>query len=160
MGSLAYITLARRTIVEEVYQLETDGTQFELGESGVFLAHVRTQSSIIEHIKAAQSDDPKLRKLMKDVCNGRNANFSLDQDVLRCGQRLCVPDSHDLKKAILEEAHNSKYTVHPDSNKMYQDLKQLFWWEGMKKDIGIFVSHCLTYQQVKARGGKAGRPAP
>jgi len=87
---------------------------------------------------------------MKDVRNGRNSDFSLDQDVLRCGQRLCVPDNPDLKKAILEEAHNSKYTVHPGSNKMYQDLKQLFWWEGMKKDIGVFVSHCLTCQQVKA----------
>ncbi|XP_072090478.1 uncharacterized protein [Arachis hypogaea] len=107
MGSLSHITLVRRPTVEEVHQLEDIGIQFDLVELGVFLAHVRAQSSLIEQIKAAQCDDPKLRKLIEDVRNGRNSDFSLDQDVLHCGQHFCVPDNHDLKKAILEEAHNS-----------------------------------------------------
>ena len=77
----------------------------------------------------------------------RNYNFTLDEEgALRCGNHLCVPNLNDLKKIILEEAHNSKYSIHPGSAKMYQDLKQLYWLEGMKKDVGDFVSRCLVCQ--------------
>ena len=64
---------------------------------------------------------------MEDVKNGRNSEFSLDHEgVLRCNNRLCVLDVRDMRKAILEEAHSSRYSIHPYSAKMYQDLKQLF----------------------------------
>ena len=66
------------------------------------------------------------------------------------GQRLCVPDSEDLKKEIMEEAHSSAYAMHPGSTKMYHTLKQHYWWKGMKREIAEFVSRCLTCQQVKA----------
>ena len=64
--------------------------------------------------------------------------------------RVCVPDDNDLRKAILEEAHSGYFTIHPDSTKMYQDLKMSFWWSGMKRDISEFVTKCLVYQRVKA----------
>jgi hypothetical protein len=67
---------------------------------------------------------------------------------------LCVPNIDDLSKRILEEAHNSSYNVHPGSTKMYKDLKEIYWWEGMKKDVAEFVSKCLTCQQVKAEHQK------
>ena len=51
---------------------------------------------------------------------------------------------------ILNEAHSSRMSVHPGSNKMYNDLKRQFWWPGMKRDISEFVSRCLICQQVKA----------
>ncbi|XP_075109217.1 uncharacterized protein LOC142181004 [Nicotiana tabacum] len=70
--------------------------------------------------------------------------------VLRIGDRLCVADVDGLRQAILEEAHNSRYTIHLGSTKMYHDLKQFYWWEGMKKNVANFVSNCLTCQQVKA----------
>ena len=64
---------------------------------------------------------------MEDVCNGKELEFSFDQvGVLRCGNCLCVPDMGDLRRTFLAEAHNSRYTVHPSSTKMYKDLKQLF----------------------------------
>ncbi|XP_020987629.1 uncharacterized protein LOC110275739 [Arachis duranensis] len=148
--SLNHIALLRRPLVQEIHKLEFESVYFKVEGSGPLLAYIRSQSSLIEQIKSAQSDNPKLRKLMEDVHNGKNLDFSLDQDILRCGNRLCVPNNNDLKKAIIEEVHNSKYTIHPSTNKMYQDLKQLFWWEDMKKDVSTFVSHCLTCQQVKA----------
>ncbi|GJR94269.1 putative reverse transcriptase domain-containing protein [Tanacetum coccineum] len=46
--------------------------------------------------------------------------------------------------------HNSKYSVHPGANKMYYDLRDMYWWSGMKKDIAVYVSKCLTYLKVKA----------
>ena len=64
-------------------------------------------------------------------------------------QRLCVPDVIELKKEILEEAHNSPYAMHPGSTKMYCTLKEYYWWQGKKKEITKYVSKCLVCQQVK-----------
>ena len=55
----------------------------------------------------------------------------------------------NLKKKILYESHNTIFTMHLGGNKMYQDMKQYYWWRGMKKDISEYVSKCLMYQQVK-----------
>ena len=60
-----------------------------------------------------------------------------------------MPEEGDLRKRILEEAHKSKFTIHPDINKMYQDLKEMFWWPGMKTDVANPVSKCLVCQRVK-----------
>lgn len=48
----------------------------------------------------------------------------------------------------MDEAHKSKYSIHPGDSKMYKDLRRQFWWSGMKKDIAEYVSRCLTCQQV------------
>ncbi|KAA3484722.1 DNA/RNA polymerases superfamily protein [Gossypium australe] len=64
--------------------------------------------------------------------------------------RICVPKNSELIQLILNEAYHSRLTVHPGSSKMYNDLKQFYWWHGMKRDISDFVSKCLIFQQVKA----------
>ena len=56
-----------------------------------------------------------------------------------------------MKNKLLHEAHNTIFTMHPRANKMYQDLKQYYGWQGMKKDVTDYVSKCLTCQQVKAK---------
>ena len=70
------------------------------------------------------------------------------------GQRMCVPEYGELKRDIMEETHSSAYTMHPGSTKMYRTLKEHYWWNGMKKEIGSFVYRCLTCQQVKAEHQK------
>nr|GEX26120.1 putative nucleotidyltransferase, ribonuclease H [Tanacetum cinerariifolium] len=55
----------------------------------------------------------------------------------------------NMKKAVLSEAHSSPFFIHPGSTKMYRDLNQNFWWNGMKQDVARFVAKCLTCQQVK-----------
>ena len=54
-----------------------------------------------------------------------------------------------MKKKLMYESHNTVFTMHPGGNKMCQDLKQYYWWQGMKKDVVEHVSKCLTCQQVK-----------
>ena len=61
-----------------------------------------------------------------------------------------MTDDKELKKKLLFEAHNTMFTMHLGSNKMYQDLKQHYWWKGMKRDVTEYLSKCLTCQQVKA----------
>ncbi|EOY19023.1 Uncharacterized protein TCM_043642 [Theobroma cacao] len=77
--------------------------------------------------------------------------------VLRYGTKLYVPDGDGLRKEILEEAHMAAYMVHPGAIKMYQDLKEVYWWEGLKKNVAEFISKCLVCQQVKAKHQKPAR---
>ncbi|KAI3805483.1 hypothetical protein L1987_27905 [Smallanthus sonchifolius] len=54
----------------------------------------------------------------------------------------------------MDEAHKSKYSIHPGNDKMYLDLKDKYWWPGMKKDITTYVGKCLTCSKVKAKHQK------
>nr|GEU94334.1 retrotransposon protein, putative, Ty3-gypsy subclass [Tanacetum cinerariifolium] len=56
----------------------------------------------------------------------------------------------DVRTLIMDEAHKSKYSIHLGADKMYYDLKDRYWWLGMKKDIAVYVSRCLTCLKVKA----------
>ena len=80
---------------------------------------------------------------------GDALDFTIDDGgVLKFRYRIYVP-SGGLREEIMQEAHNSKYSIHPGSTKMYRDIKEQFWWNGMKRDVADYVSRCLTCQQVK-----------
>ena len=119
--------------------------------SGSLLAEFKIQPLFVDRIREAQKDDPLLVKRLENVREGEESKFSLHKDgTIRFKDRLCVPNSVELRRELLEEAHCSKYTAHPGGTKMYRDLRELYWWEGMKKDIIAFVAQCLTCQIVKA----------
>ena len=87
---------------------------------------------------------------MEEVKKGNRAEFGIRGDgVLQFRNRLCAPNNTELKREIMEEAHKSAYTVHPGSTKMYRDLREVYWWNNMKREIADFVSRCLICQQVK-----------
>ncbi|GJS08962.1 reverse transcriptase domain-containing protein [Tanacetum coccineum] len=64
--------------------------------------------------------------------------------------RIWVPLKGEVRTLIMDEAHKSKYSVHLGADKMYYDLRDRYWWLGMKKDIAEYVSKCLTCLKVKA----------
>ncbi|GKA34112.1 putative reverse transcriptase domain-containing protein [Tanacetum coccineum] len=68
--------------------------------------------------------------------------------------RSWLPCYGDLRTVIMNESHKSKYSIHPGSDKMYQDMKKLYWWPNMKANIATYVSKCLTYAKVKAEHQK------
>ncbi|GJX47224.1 putative reverse transcriptase domain-containing protein [Tanacetum coccineum] len=61
-----------------------------------------------------------------------------------------LPCYGDLRTVIMHESHKSKYSIHPGSDKMYQDMKKLYWWANMKANIATYVRKCLTCARVKA----------
>jgi hypothetical protein len=65
-------------------------------------------------------------------------------------KRICVPDVDHLREKILQEAHDSTYSIHLGSTKMYQNLKERYWWYGMKRDVAAHVALCDVCQRVKA----------
>ena len=78
---------------------------------------------------------------MEKVKRGSKPNFVLSDDgILGFGTRLCVLNDGKLRRELLEEAHCSKFVIHPRGMKIYRDLKQNYWWSGMKQDIARFVA--------------------
>ena len=66
-----------------------------------------------------------------------------------------MPNMDDLRNWILEEAHGSRYSIHPDSTNMYHDVRKVFWWDRLKRDMTKFVSMCPNCQQVKVQHQKS-----
>ncbi|WVZ48906.1 hypothetical protein U9M48_000300, partial [Paspalum notatum var. saurae] len=67
---------------------------------------------------------------------------------------ICVPREGKFRDIIMDEAHNSAYSIHPGATKMYMDMRQKYWWNGMKADIAQFVVHCDICQRVKVEHQK------
>ena len=116
------------------------------------------QPTIMEAIKGGQLADPLMERFRKKAEEGKRTNFFLSEDgVLGYkGGRVCVPNDEEIKRQILYEAHNTPYTMHPGTTKMYRDLKKYFWWSRMKKNVVKYVTRCLTCQQVKDEPQKPG----
>ncbi|KAD7479048.1 hypothetical protein E3N88_02184 [Mikania micrantha] len=100
--------------------------------------------------RALEDDNVKFEEMIKTVQQMTKGNDGL----LRLKTRIWVPKYGGLRGLILEEAHKSKYLMHPGSDKMYYTLKDHYWWPGMKKDIAGYVERCLTCLQVKAEHQK------
>ncbi|WVZ89824.1 LOW QUALITY PROTEIN: hypothetical protein U9M48_036182, partial [Paspalum notatum var. saurae] len=109
------------------------------------------EPTIKDQIIAAQKQDKGMAHIQDEINDRKKACFKLDEEgVLWFKNRLVVPKDMELRKKILDEAHTSMFTMHPGSNKMYQDLKQKFWWTRMKREIAKYVSECDICQRVKA----------
>ena len=120
-----------------------------------FLASLEVRPTLIDQIGLRQREDTKLGGIMDLIIGGEVSRhlqrYSLDdRGYLRRDGRLCVPRVEDLLRTVLEEAHHSRMTIHPGGDKMYRDMRRVFYWSGMKKSVAEFVSKCLVCQRVKA----------
>ncbi|GJW76031.1 reverse transcriptase domain-containing protein [Tanacetum coccineum] len=109
------------------------------------------QSGVKGMILAAQGEAFDQENVMTERLHG------LDQQMERKGDgslyfmdRIWVPLVGGVRTVIMGEAHNSRYSVHPRADKMYYDLRDMYWWPRMKRDIATYVSECLTCAKVKA----------
>jgi hypothetical protein len=106
----------------------------------------------LEHeIRKGQIGDAKIQEIKDLITEGRGPEFTEDeQGTIWFKNRICVPDIDSLRETILKEAHDLIYSIHPGSTKMYQDLKQKYWWYGLKRDVAAHVAMCDVCQRVKA----------
>ncbi|XP_075108928.1 uncharacterized protein LOC142180760 [Nicotiana tabacum] len=126
-------------------------------EEGGITAYALAQSSLVVYVKTKQDEDLYLVKLKERVRNKEITAFTIGSDgVLMLNDRLCVLDVDGLRKAIIEESQSSRYSIHPGATKMYLDLKELYWWKGMKKQVADHMAKCLNCLQVKAENQRPG----
>nr|GFA45855.1 putative reverse transcriptase domain-containing protein [Tanacetum cinerariifolium] len=111
-----------------------------------------------KQILAAQTEALKPKNLKKEDVGGMIRNHIPKERLephtdgtLCLNGRSWLPCYGDLRSVIMHESHKSRYSIHPGSKKMYQDVKKLYWWPNMKAGITTYVSKCLTCARVKAK---------
>ncbi|TYK11561.1 DNA/RNA polymerases superfamily protein [Cucumis melo var. makuwa] len=131
--------------------LEQAEIAVSMGTVTMLLAQLTVQPTLRQRIIDAQSNDPYLVEKRGLAKAGQAVEFSISCDGgLLFERRLCVPSDSAVKTELLYEAHSSPFSMHPSSTKMYQDLKRVYWWRNMKREVAEFVSKCLMCQRVKA----------
>ncbi|GKD32435.1 putative reverse transcriptase domain-containing protein, partial [Tanacetum coccineum] len=118
--------------------------------------HPRKENVVADALSQAQIEALKPKNLEKEDVGGMiRKDIPKERLEPRADGTLCLhgrswlPCYGDLRFVIMHESHKSKYSIHPGSEKMYQDVKKLYWWPNMKADIAAYVSKCLTCARVK-----------
>jgi hypothetical protein len=119
----------------------------------LLLFNITLMPTLRDEIIAAQKSDEGMDHIKCRMQQGdlKVACFREDAEgTLWFKERLVVLKREALKKKILDEAHMSRYSIHPRSTKMYHNLRRQFWWTRMKHEVAHYVSECNTYRKVKA----------
>jgi hypothetical protein len=119
--------------------------------SNAEVIEMKMDSMLEQDIRRGQLEDVKIQEIKEQIKEDKALGFSVgDQGTLWYKKRICVPDLKEIRELILWEAHDSAYSIHPGSTKMYHDLKSRYWWYGMKRAIAEYVALCDNCQRVKA----------
>ncbi|GJS82101.1 putative reverse transcriptase domain-containing protein, partial [Tanacetum coccineum] len=109
------------------------------------------QSGIRGMILAAQGEAFKQENTLAERLHGLDQQMEKRENgSLYFLDRIWVPLVKGVRTIIMEETHKTRYYVHPGADKMYHDLRDMYWWPGIKRDIAIYVSKCLIFSKVKA----------
>nr|GFB69115.1 putative reverse transcriptase domain-containing protein [Tanacetum cinerariifolium] len=109
--------------------------------SSIMTIHSNLPSQILK----AQTEALKEENVQAENLQGTEKAFETRTDGTRCiKNRSWLPLFGNLRNLIMDESHKSKYSIHPGSDKMYQDLLKLYWWPNMKAIIPEYVGKCLT----------------
>jgi len=117
--------------------------------------NIMIQTNLTSQIHDAQLEAIKKRNVKFESLRGIDAQFVVKENGTKYFMdRIWVPYYGSLRELVMNEAHKTRYSIHPGSDKMYHDLKELYWWPNMKADIAMYVSKCLTCSKVKAEHQK------
>ncbi|KAI3821562.1 hypothetical protein L1987_09130 [Smallanthus sonchifolius] len=102
-------------------------------------------TNLTTQIRMAQQEALKEKNIQNEALRGMIKQLeSKSDDTLYFMNRIWVTRFGDLRELVMDEAHKSRYPIHPGSDKMYKDVKELYWWPNMKREIAIYVGKCLT----------------
>jgi hypothetical protein len=120
---------------------------------------LKLESILLQRIIDAQKDNEGMRHIREKIETGKaKCSRKDDQGIVWFNNRIVVPKNEGIRQQILDEAHLSRYSIHPGSTKMYHDLKQHYWWTKMKIEIARYVAKCDTCRRVKAIHMKTAGP--
>jgi hypothetical protein len=123
------------------------------------LNHLRLESVLLQRIIDTQGNDEGMKHIHEKIKAGKANCFRKDdQGIVWFNNRIVVPNNDEVRQQILDEAHLSRYSIHPGSTMMYHDLKQHYWWTKMKIEIARYVARCDTCRRVKAIHMKTAGP--
>jgi hypothetical protein len=123
------------------------------------LANLKLESVLLQRIIDAQRTYKGMKYILEKMEADKANCFRKDNHgVIWFKDRIVVPKHVEVRQQILDEAHLSRYSIHPGSTKMYQDLNQHYWWTKMKIEIARYVAKCDTCRRVKAIHMKATGP--
>nr|KAJ0192528.1 hypothetical protein LSAT_V11C800438660 [Lactuca sativa] len=107
-------------------------------------------SHLATQIKEAQLEALKPKNVVGEALRGMDNNLEVKDDGARyLMNRIWTPNFGGFRDVVMNKAHKTRYSIHPRSDKMYQDLKKLYWWPNMKAEIATYVGKCLTCTKVK-----------
>ncbi|KAH0759938.1 hypothetical protein KY290_023431 [Solanum tuberosum] len=136
MGSTTHFEEDKKELARDVYRLARLRVQLMGSTEGEVVVMNGAKSSLVSEVKEKQDQDPFFLELKANVHKQKVMSFEQGGDgVLRYQGRLCVRRVDELQERIMEEAHSSRYSIHPGSTKMYHDLREVYWWSSMKKGI-------------------------
>jgi hypothetical protein len=120
---------------------------------------LKLESVILQRIIDGQKIDKGMKYIHEKMeADKANCFRKDDQGIIWFKDHIVVPKDAVLRQQILDEAHISRYSIHPGSTKMYQDLKQHYWWTRMKIEIVRYVPKYDTCRRVKATHMKTAGP--
>src|SRR3954470_10334173 len=112
------------------------------------------EPDLVSSIKTIQGYDSEVHKIKRDLKEGKPSYFTIAGDgALYFKGRLVVPckeENLNMTRKVMKEAHDTPLCIHPGSTKMYQDIRQRFWWSNMKQDIARYVAECDVCRRIKA----------
>ncbi|XP_070032422.1 uncharacterized protein [Nicotiana tomentosiformis] len=137
-----------RPLAKEVHRLSSLVIRLADSSEGGVIVQNRVESSLVVEVKEKQYNDPLLVQLKEGIHkhNTMALSLSMNDGTLRYQGRLCVPNVDGLRERTMTEVHTSRYSVHPGSTKMYHDLKEVYWWNDMKRNVEDFVARCPNCQ--------------
>ncbi|KAK5775710.1 hypothetical protein PVK06_043642 [Gossypium arboreum] len=139
--------LSRRAVSD----LKAMFARLSLFDDGSLLAELQVRPTWVDQIKKKQLKDESLVPRFQQIKEGETSEFGINYEGVLCFRgRICVPKDSGLRQSILKEAHGGLCAMHPGGNELYHDLRELYWWPGLKREVMEFVGKCLTCQQVKA----------
>jgi hypothetical protein len=144
LSRMSYVNVTMVSLMPR--ELYKEFEQLNLG----FIAHMEVEPTLEQKIWKGQLEDPKIQEIKEMIESRKAPNFTEDEHgTVWFRKRICVLDVDHLCEKILQETHDSAYSIHPGSTKMYQDLMERYWCYGMKRDVAAHVALCDVCQRVK-----------